>query len=101
MPEQQGQIGIKENIRVVEPEMFDVIFLNDDFTTMDFVVKVLKQVFFHTDVEAEALMLDIHHTGQCIVGTYTFDIAQSKVNKTTRLAREEGFPLRLKIQKHK
>lgn len=101
MAEQQGQINVKSTTTVKEPDLYDVIMLNDDFTSTDFVVKVLRQVFFHSEAESETLMLHIHQNGMGVAGTFTFDIAQSKVNKTTELAREEGFPLRLKIQQHK
>lgn len=100
MPKQQEQNRVKERIRIKEPDMYDVQMLNDDFTTMEFVVKVLKLVFYHTASEAERLMLDIHHKGMCTVGVYTLDVARSKVDKATRMAREEGFPLRLDIKPH-
>lgn len=94
----QGQTNTRSRIDVREPKMYDVLMLNDDFTTMEFVVEVLRTVFFHTKEKAEMLMLDIHNTGQCIVGSYTYDVAYSKVQRATTMAREEGFPLRLKIK---
>lgn len=71
---------------------------NDDFTTMDFVVKVLKQVFFLTGEKAEALMMRVHQEGKAVVGIYTYDIAASKARRVTNMAREEGFPLRVTIE---
>ena len=68
---------------------------NDDFTTMEFVVKVLRVVFFKSQADAEALMLQVHHSDKAVVGIYSYDIAVSKVNKATQMARDEGFPLRL------
>ena len=65
---------------------------------MDFVVKVLTVVFHKTQAEAEALMLQVHRSQSATVGIYTYDIAQSKVKKATRMAREEGFPLRLEVK---
>lgn len=96
--EQQGQTNLRTRFIIKEPTMYDVLMLNDDFTTMEFVVEVLRTVFFHDAAQSEKLMLDIHNNGQCIVGTYTYDVAQSKVQRATRMAREEGFPLRLKIK---
>lgn len=84
-----------------EPDLFDVLMLNDDFTTMEFVVKVLKAVFFLTEAEAEQRMLQIHHEGKSVVGCYTLDTAESKVKKAADMARNEGFPLRLKVEPHK
>lgn len=86
---------IKSGLR--EPQRFKVIIHNDDFTTMDFVVMILVTIFFKTTTEAEKLMLDVHNKGQAVVGIYSFDIATSKVAKATRLARDNGFPLRLTI----
>ena len=81
-----------------EPRRYKVIIHNDDFTTMDFVVEVLKTVFFYSDEKAEALMLQVHHANKAVVGIYTYDIAVSKANKATNLAREKGFPLRLTVE---
>ncbi|MCQ2244243.1 MAG: ATP-dependent Clp protease adaptor ClpS [Bacteroidaceae bacterium] len=96
--EQQGQTNLRTRFIIKEPTMYAVLMLNDDFTTMEFVVEVLRTVFFHDAAQSEKLMLDIHNNGQCIVGTYTYDVAQSKVQRATTMAREEGFPLRLKIK---
>lgn len=78
-----------------EPKRYKVTIFNDDFTSMEFVVKVLMEVFFKSNEEAEALMLQVHHSEKAVVGIYSYDIAVSKVQKATRMAREEGFPLHL------
>lgn len=91
----QSNIQEKQNIDLSEPRRFKVIIYNDDFTTMDFVVKVLREVFFKQGPEAEQLMMTVHRTGQAVVGVYTYDIARSKVRKATDMARAAGFPLRL------
>ena len=62
---------------------------------MEFVVKILVQVFFKSQPEAERLMLQVHHSDKAVVGIYTYDTAVSKVHKATSMAREEGHPLRL------
>ena len=82
-----------ENLQ--EPRRYKVTIYNDDFTTMDFVVKVLREVFFKSQEEAERLMLQVHHSDKAVVGIYSYDIAVSKVKKATAMAREAGFPLRL------
>lgn len=71
---------------------------NDDITTMEFVVNVLRTVFFKTAEAATTLMLDVHHKGSAIVGTYSYDIAASKANKAMVMAREQGFPFRLTLE---
>ena len=78
-----------------EPRRYKVTIYNDDFTTMVFVVKVLWVVFFKSQADAEALMLQVHHSDKAVVGIYSYDIAVSKVNKATQMARNEGYPLRL------
>ena len=78
-----------------EPRRYKVTIYNDDFTTMEFVVKVLRVVFFKSQADAETLMLQVHHSDKAVVGIYSYDIAVSKVNKATQMARDEGFPLRL------
>lgn len=75
--------------------MYVVIMHNDDFTTMEFVVKVLRTVFFKDEASATQLMLKVHKIGQAEVGIYSLDIAQSKCQKAMRMAREEGFPFKL------
>lgn len=95
MPQEQSNIKERQHTDLREPRRYKVTIYNDDFTTMEFVVLVLTTIFRKTEAEAEALMLQVHRTGKSIVGIYSYDIALSKVNKATRMARSEGFPLRL------
>ena len=98
MPQQQSNVRERQRNLLKEPRRYKVIIHNDDFTTMDFVVEVLKTVFFYSDEKAEALMLQVHHSNKAVVGIYTYDIAVSKANKATNMAREKGFPLRLTVE---
>jgi ATP-dependent Clp protease adaptor protein ClpS len=91
----------QEKIKIEEPAKYDVILLNDDVTTYDFVIKVLKQIFHKTDEQAIALTKHIHEKGSGVVGTYLYEIAEQKGIETTLLAREEGYPLQVKVQKAK
>ena len=59
---------------------------------------ILKQVFFKSEDEANALMLQVHHSDKAVVGIYSYDIALSKVRKATTMAREQGYPLRLAVE---
>ena len=95
MAKEQSSIRERQRIDLREPRRYKVTIYNDDFTTMEFVVKILKVVFFKSEAEAEALMLQVHHSDKAVVGIYSYDIAVSKVNKATLMARQEGFPLRL------
>lgn len=97
MKQTQSDSKQHQSFRFQEPRRFKVVIYNDDFTTMDFVVRVLTEVFFKSAAEAEALMLQVHKSGSSVVGIYSYDIAHSKVDKATRMARMEGFPLRLAV----
>ncbi len=98
MAKSQSSILERSRTNIREPRRYKVIIYNDDFTTMDFVVKVLHDVFFKERADAEVLMLKVHQTGQAVVGIYTYDIAKSKVIKATDMARNNNFPLRLSFQ---
>ena len=91
---------VKEHVedQVAEPEMFQVILHNDDYTTMEFVVEVVTSVFHRTIIDATRIMLDVHQKGRGVVGTYTFDIANTKVNTVRDMARLREFPLRCTIE---
>ena len=93
----QGSTLTQERLR--RPDKYDVVFHNDDFTTTDFVVKVLRQVFFLPEPEAIDIMLTVHNSGKGVAGTYVLDIARSKAQMTMRMARAEGFPLQVTIEK--
>jgi ATP-dependent Clp protease adaptor protein ClpS len=76
------------------PKMYRVILLNDDYTTMEFVVKILMTIFNKNAIEAEKIMLDVHYKGRGIVGIYTYDIAKTKVLGVEKVARSEEYPLK-------
>ena len=80
------------------PPECNVIFYNDDYTTMEFVVDVLVSVFNKPHDEASELMLYIHENGSAVIGKYTYDIAVSRTNLTRSLAKKNGFPLRVEIE---
>ncbi|MCR4739507.1 MAG: ATP-dependent Clp protease adaptor ClpS [Lachnospiraceae bacterium] len=94
----QGELREKSSDRVKEPKHYNVIMLNDDFTTMEFVVMILIEIFKKDQGSAEQLMLMVHKNGRAVVGTYPYDIAVSKVNKALNRAREEGFPFRMTVE---
>lgn len=101
MEQQKKAPAIRTKTLLDNPDLYDVLMLNDDFTTMDFVVEVLKKVFFYNPTVATSIMLTIHNNGSCIVGAYELDIAQSKIQKAVDMAHNAGFPLQLKLQPHK
>ena len=82
---------LKQKLKI--PNRFDVILLNDDYTSMDFVVDVLRR-FFHKEFQAaEEIMLKIHIDGEAVCGSYSYDIAQTKVKQVIGYSRENDQPL--------
>ena len=81
MEQQQSSYKEKERIDLREPRRFKVTIFNDDFTTMEFVVKILTTVFFKSTMEAEALMMQVHKSESAVIGIYTYDIAGQKYKK--------------------
>lgn len=101
MAKEQSATRERQRVDLMEPRRYEVTIYNDDFTTMEFVVMILIQVFFKSQAEAETLMLQVHHSDKAVVGIYSYDVAVSKVRKATNMAREAGFPLRLTIEPEK
>ena len=89
----------KEKVKIEEPGLYDVIFLNDNITTQEFVIRCLKQIFGKTQEQATAIMSKIHNDGQGVVGSYVHEVAEQKGIETTLLARQENFPLQVKVKK--
>ncbi|HYC87981.1 MAG TPA: ATP-dependent Clp protease adapter ClpS [Thermoanaerobaculia bacterium] len=79
--------------KVEEPPLYKVLLHNDDFTTMEFVVWILESIFNMDEEQAIQVMLNVHLRGVGVAGIYTYEIAETKVEKTTALAREHEFPL--------
>lgn len=102
MAGRQDQTGgaIKEKIesKQREPEQFKVLLLNDDYTTMDFVVRVLEAVFQKSPAEAYRIMMQVHQSGSGLAGVYPWEVAETKVDTLTSMARHAEFPLRATIE---
>lgn len=92
--------AVKERVRVQkrEPNEYMVVLLNDDYTTMDFVVRVLESVFQKSPAEAYRVMMHVHVNGRGIAGIYPYEIAETKVDTVSTMARDEGFPLKATIE---
>lgn len=75
------------------PSMYHVILINDDFTPMDFVVRVLTDLFSKSEEDALAIMLEVHHFGKGIAGTYTKEIAHEKSDEAMNIAKMNKYPL--------
>lgn len=92
------EIEEQEELEITEPKLWNVIMLNDDKTTMDFVVGLLVYVFHQSEADAIETMLRIHVDGQALVGRYTHEVAEEKMNTCIRTARANNFPLQVIIE---
>jgi ATP-dependent Clp protease adaptor protein ClpS len=93
-PEHDGELVLDERPKVERPRRYVVVLHNDDYTTMEFVVHVLMKFFHLGETEATQVMLQVHHKGYGIVGTYTRDVAETKAAQVMAYAKEHGHPLR-------
>ncbi len=91
MPKIEEELALE--LELEEPQMFKVLLHNDDYTSMDFVVGVLKGIFHKTSVQAEQIMLQIHEKQKAICGVYSFEIAQTKAQQVKQKAKQNEFPL--------
>ena len=98
-PEIEAEIVSDTDEDLQEPPMYKVLLLNDDYTTMDFVVEILMYVFHKSIETATQIMLNVHRDGRGICGVYTYDVAETKVLTVEALARERGFPLKCAMEK--
>ena len=87
-----------QSTETVEPPMFQVVIVNDDFTPMDFVMEVLINVFNQRPQQAMTLMLDVHEKGKGIAGVYAKSVAKAKISKVKQMAESEGHPLHLEME---
>ncbi|MBR4514254.1 MAG: ATP-dependent Clp protease adaptor ClpS [Lachnospiraceae bacterium] len=94
----QSSVKEKSGIKIKEPKKYQVIMLNDDFTTMEFVVDVLVDIFKKDRASAEQIMMFVHKNGRAVVGEYPYDIALTKTTEALDRAKAEGFPFRMTIQ---
>ncbi len=92
-PELEESVKTQEQQALKKPPLFKVLLHNDNYTTMDFVVYVLMEIFQHSEIGAIRIMLQVHQQGVGIAGVYTYEIAETKVARVTALAREFEFPL--------
>jgi ATP-dependent Clp protease adaptor protein ClpS len=93
-PDREDELAVVERPKVDTPRRYVVVFHNDDYTTMDFVVRVLEKFFHMDETQATQVMLHVHHKGYGIVGVFTRDVAETKALQVTSYAKEHGHPLK-------
>jgi ATP-dependent Clp protease adaptor protein ClpS len=89
----------KEQTKTKKPALYKCILLNDDYTPMEFVVEILKQIFHKAHAEATRIMLHVHQNGMGVAGVYPYEIAETKVRTVEELARESQYPLKCVMEK--
>lgn len=92
VPDFDTDVLTESDTKLEKPKLFKVLLHNDDFTTMEFVIYVLKSVFHRSDTDAFTIMMKVHNEGVGVAGIYTYEIAQMKAEKAVNLARAEEFP---------
>jgi ATP-dependent Clp protease adaptor protein ClpS len=97
--DQQRGILEKPRQKTIRPSKYKVFLLNDDYTTMEFVIEVLENIFGKSTVEATQVMLHVHRNGKGLAGVYAREIAETKVAQVHNLARSNGFPLKCDMEK--
>jgi ATP-dependent Clp protease adaptor protein ClpS len=81
-------------LEIKEPKKYHVFLLNDDYTSMDFVIDILIGIFHKSYEQAHQVMMQVHQGGRGLCGTYSFEIAETKIAQVAQFARESGFPLK-------
>lgn len=94
----KNDVQEKIETKILVPDMYHVILLNDNITTMEFVVFILEKVFEKTHSEAVNIMLRVHEQGEGVAGTYVKEIAQTKASQVMNMAQQNGFPLKCKVE---
>ena len=94
----ESENSVEDSIEIREPGEYKVLLHNDNYTTMDFVVKVLKSVFHKSLEEANQIMLNVHKKGIGVCGIYTQEIAETKVYIVNQMATHNNFPLKCSME---
>lgn len=90
----EGDLQTDSKEKLKKPRMYRVIMHNDHYTTMDFVVQILINIFKKSAAEATKIMLEIHRKGNAVCGVYTYDIALTKISQVHEIAKQYEFPLK-------
>ena len=93
-----GAVRERRQQQTTTPRLYRVVLLNDDYTTMEFVVAVLEDVFQKGPAEAFRLMMQVHTHGRAVCGVYPYDVAETKAARVRELAQREGYPLQTQLE---
>lgn len=95
---EDDDVAVLERKKVKRPPRYKVILHNDDYTTMEFVIYVLEQIFGKTKEESYAIMLLVHNEGRGVCGIYTYEVAETKMKRVSLEAKKDGHPLLCTIE---
>lgn len=90
-----SDVELEDDIELKEPNMWKIILINDDFTSQDFVVKILVEIFYKPMQEAINIMMSVHKSGRGVAGIYSKEIAESKIAQAKKWAEDQEFPLQM------
>ncbi|MBM9603532.1 ATP-dependent Clp protease adapter ClpS [Desulfopila inferna] len=94
----EESVSTKEKIETREPPLYKVLLHNDDYTTMEFVIAILENVFHKSNADATRIMLNVHHEGVGVAGIFTKEISETKISIVHELAQKNNFPLRCSME---
>ena len=97
-PHSTGEVKERPKVEKKEPAQYHVILLNDDYTTMEFVVMVLEEVFQKGPAEAYRIMMQVHVNGRGLAGIYPWEVAETKADTVATLAKNAGYPLKAVVE---
>jgi ATP-dependent Clp protease adaptor protein ClpS len=98
-PQDEGAVATRTRRKIARPERFKVLLYNDDYTPMEFVVRVLESIFGKGPSAATQIMLQIHNSGLGVAGVYVLEVAETKLTAVHTAAERQGYPLRAGIEK--
>jgi ATP-dependent Clp protease adaptor protein ClpS len=98
-PQREGGVATQTRRKISRPERFKVLLYNDDYTPMEFVVKILESIFGKGPSAATQIMLQIHNSGLAVAGVFVLEVAETKLAAVHTSAERQGFPLRAGIEK--
>ena len=93
-----SKTDVLDKVKIKEPNLYNVILLNDDATPMQFVIQILIEIFQHDPQSAYEIMMSVHEKGSGLAGTYYKEIAYQKEIDVTKVATHTGWPLRVKVE---
>lgn len=94
----QDSVATEDLVEIKEPKLYKVLLHNDDYTSMEFVISILENIFNKSTPDATQIMLNVHHEGRGIAGVYTREIGETKISIVHQLAEKNGFPLRCSME---